>query len=273
MSVYRNKVALITGAASGLGKALAMELSTLGAIVVVSDIDEQGGNAVVEQLKSRGGQASFFTLDVSEAETFQQVINEIVVRYGQLDLLINNAGYSVNGEVRHLPPEAWRRITEVNFLGLVYGSRLAYLQMLKQGSGQIVNIASVFGLVSAPVASAYVATKHAVVGFSRSLRHEAAAFGIKVNTVCPGFIHTSFFENTKYVGAPKNKMLKKLTFSLMEPQKAAQKILHGVQKNKEVLAFPFYVWIYQWVYRHAGFLLRWAYKNTVREYHELLPKE
>ena len=273
MSYYRDKITLITGSASGLGRALAIQLAALGATVLVSDIDEQKGKSVVNEIGARGEKAQFFTLDVSDSEAFKQVMAKIVADYGRLDLLINNAGYSVNGEVRHVSPEAWQRITEVNFLGVVYGSQLAYLQMIKQKSGQIVNIASGFGLVSAPIASTYIATKHAVVGFSRSLRYEAETFGIQVNTVCPGFIQTSFFDNTTYVGAPKSEMLKQLTFSMISPEKAVSKILRGVQKNKALLLFPFYVWIYLWIYRHAEFLVRWMYKKTIRDYRKLLPKE
>ena len=126
-----------------------------------------------------------------------------------------------------------------------------------------------FGLLTPPTASAYVSTKHAVVGFSRSLRYEASTYNIKVNTVCPGFIQSAFFENTQYIGASKTKMKKELPKKMLTPEQAAKKILHGAAKNKEMIIFPFYVRFLWWLERFTPFLLRFFFRDTLKRYRDL----
>ena len=263
------QVALITGGASGLGAELARQLVHRGATVYVADLNGEHGTALVDAIREKGGRADMIELDVSDAEAVSHAVRQVVDAEGRLDLMINNAGYSVSGEIQHLRPEDWQRITAVNFLGVVHGSAAAYEVMRSQGSGRIVNIASVFGWVSAPVAAAYVATKHAVVGYTRSLRCEAEEYGVRVSLVCPGFIDTQLFENATYVGVDKATMLNQLKVPLMPVDRAARRILKGIDRNQEHIVFPWSVFIYRFLDRHFGFVLKWIYRKALAEHRQL----
>jgi len=193
----------------------------------------------------------------------------VVNRHGQLDVMINNAGYSANGEIQDVSAEEWHRITGVNFLGVVHGSQAAYAVMRTQGHGHIVNIASVFGLVSAPTAAAYVATKHAVVGYTRALQYEAETYGIRIHLVCPGFIDTPLFTNAQYFGVDKDTMLDNFKVPLMPVDQAARRILKGVKRGRRHIIFPWSVVIYRWFYRHCHWLLRWVYRRALKDHRSL----
>jgi NAD(P)-dependent dehydrogenase (short-subunit alcohol dehydrogenase family) len=125
----------------------------------------------------------------------QELVDETVRDYGRLDYMFNNAGIGMGGEVRDMDLEHWRRVLEVNLWGVTCGTSAAYEEMVRQGFGHIVNTASLAGLIPLPMVAAYCATKHAVVGLSASLRAEAAALGIKVSVVCPGFVETGIFRS------------------------------------------------------------------------------
>jgi NAD(P)-dependent dehydrogenase (short-subunit alcohol dehydrogenase family) len=265
----RDQIALVTGGASGLGAAIAQCLSAQGAWVYLADVNRVQGEDAAEGLRRSGGQADFIEVDVSDSEAMKDAVSAIVEKHGRLDVMINNAGYSVSGEIQHLDAKDWQRITSVNFLGVVYGSEAAYAVMRAQGHGQIVNIASVFGLVSAPAAAAYVATKHAVVGYTRTLRYEAEAYGIRVNLVCPGFIDTQLFQNAKYVGVRKDVMLDQFNVPLIPVDKAARRILKGMDSNKANIVFPWSVYLYRWLDRHAGFLMKILYRKALVEHRQL----
>lgn len=245
---------------------MAGELVARGAVVVLCDVDGDGVRAAAAEI---GGEA--LTLDVSDAQAVARAVDGVVARQGRIDLIINNAGYAISGEVRHLSADQFRRITEVNYLGVVYGAHAAYRHMLAQGHGQIVNVASLFGLVPAPMSAAYSATKHAVVGFSRSLRLEAQSLGVRVNTVCPGFIRTGLFDNAEYRGATREAMLKQVDVPMIDAGAAAAKILDGAQRDVPMITFPRYVGAMRWMDRHAPFLLRRFYARALRDHRALPP--
>lgn len=190
-SAYLDKVALVTGAGSGIGEALVRELARRGARVVATD--RRGDEAERVARSVPGGRVRAAELDVRSDE-FARVVDETVAREGEPDFLFNNAGIGVAGEVQDLALADWHAIVDVNVLGVVRGIAAVYPRMVARRSGHIINTASMAGLMPTPITTPYGMTKHAVVGLSRSLRIEAAEYGVRVTALCPGVIRTPILE-------------------------------------------------------------------------------
>ena len=247
-------MAVVTGGASGIGRALCEELARRKAVVVVADVDEEGAREIATAITRRGGRAEAAGIDVSRSDRVQDLVARTVSLHGRLDFMFNNAGMAVVGEVRDLELEHWRRILDVNLWGVIHGTRAAYAVMIKQGFGHIVNTASIAGLVSLPTAAAYTATKMAVVGLSTCLRAEAADFGVKVSVVCPGGVQTAIFRKATYVSVRREYLLARMRFKRVAAEKAAQVILRGVERNKAIIVFPYQARLIWWLNRlHFGF--------------------
>ncbi len=245
-STFHKKVIIITGAASGLGKGFAEALARMGAMLVLSDINEAGVKAVAERL---GAEAH--RVDVSDYEAVRQLVAQTVARHGRLDYMFNNAGFAVAGEVQKIPAADWDRIIAVNLNGVVYGAIEAYRVMVQQGFGHIVNTASLAGLVPGPVMVPYHTVKFAVVGLSRSLRIEGQDLGVKVTALCPGFIESNIYEAATTVGFPNEVMRKLVPFKLVETEVAIDIMLRGVAAGKELVILPRYGKMLWWLIRFA----------------------
>ena len=196
--VFVGKIAIITGGASGIGKALGTELFLLGAHVVLADVDGSDAESVAHEQTAHAstdtGSVVGAQLDVRNASEFQAVVDETIERHGRLDLLFNNAGISMGGETHDMDIAHWDRIIDVNIRGVVNGVQAAYPRMIAQGQGHIVNTASGAGLAPAPLTVAYTTTKYAVVGLSTCLRPEAAVHGVRVSVLCPGPVDTPILD-------------------------------------------------------------------------------
>ena len=184
-------VALVTGAASGIGRAIAQRYADAGSHVVVSDVDEEGGQETVRMIEEAGGEATFVAADVSNPEACEALVRRTVEAYGRLDVACNNAG--IGGEqapTADYPVEEWRRVLGINLSGVFYGMKVQIPAMLEAGGGAIVNVASILGQVGFEAAPAYVAAKHGVVGLTKNAALEYSAEGVRVNAVGPAFIRT-----------------------------------------------------------------------------------
>ena len=223
----KDRVSIVTGGGSGIGRALCVELARRGARVVVTDID---GDAAASVAKEIGG-ASFDRLDVTDAHEVERVVRDTKKQAGRVDLMINNAGIGIGGEAQHLSIEDWRRVLDVNLHGVINGVHAAYPVMIAQGSGHIVNMASIAGLFPFPIALPYTASKHAVLGLSLGLRAEAAALGVKVSVVCPAGIDTSIWSRSILRGQDKERAMALLR-PMMPVEQCARVILRGVEKNR-----------------------------------------
>ena len=263
------KVAIVTGGASGIGRALCEELSGEDAIIIVADVNAEGARQVAANICSNGGQALAEALDVSDAAAVKDLINRVTIEYGRLNYMFNNAGITVGAEVRDMDLKHFRFVVDTNLWGVVYGSLYAYEVMFKQGCGHIINTASMAGLLPFPSQTAYVATKFGVVGFSKSLRLEAVDFGVNVSVVCPGFVRTGIFEASPLINVDKQKLLAALPPKMMAPTQAAQIILKGVRKNKAVIVFPFIARIFWWLYRLHPVFLAPIHRKMIADFRRL----
>jgi len=186
----KNRVALVTGAGSGIGRATAMLFAREGASVVVVDTASKEGMETVEMIKSMGREAIFTKADVSEASDMEKAIKSCVEKYGKLDILFNNAGVAQDCSILDMSEDEWNRVINVNLKGVFLGSKYAIAQMIKQGGGVIINTASTLGLIAEPNCAAYCASKGGVIALTRALAVECALFNIRVNCICPGPVAT-----------------------------------------------------------------------------------
>ncbi len=189
------KAVLVTGGASGIGRAAAEAFARDGARVVIADLAEDGGRTVVEKLRAGGAEAHFVRADVARAADVAALVAKTVSLYGRLDCAFNNAG--IEGAVAPItdyPEDTFRRVLEVNVVGVFNCLRAELPQMLAQGRGAIVNTASVAGLIGFGGLSAYIASKHAVLGLTKTAALENAKLGVRVNAVCPGVIQTPMLD-------------------------------------------------------------------------------
>jgi NAD(P)-dependent dehydrogenase (short-subunit alcohol dehydrogenase family) len=232
--LFRGKIAVVTGAGSGIGRAVATRLGGLGATVCAADINEPGVRETALGITAAGGNAYAAKVDVTKDTEVRKLIEDVTKRHGRLDYMFNNAGIAIMGETRDMTDEQWKKIIDVNLLGVLSGTLAAYRIMVKQGFGHIVNTASLAGLIPVPTETAYCLTKYAVVGLSTSLRGEGAALGVKVSVVCPGFIKTPIMDTYIPLKFDRGDFADKLP-PMTDVDKAAVIIIRGVAKNKAII--------------------------------------
>jgi NAD(P)-dependent dehydrogenase (short-subunit alcohol dehydrogenase family) len=224
-SSVSGKVAFVTGGASGIGAALATKLVDGGAEVWIADRQVDSAQDLAQRLNSGGAKAHAIELDVRSYPSFERAVAEAVGQSGRIDYLFNNAGILVNGEVDSYTLDDWNDVFDVNLRGVVHGIQAVYPIMIGQHSGHIVNTASIAGLVATmPGPASYTATKHAIVGISKSLRIEAERHGVQVSVLCPGMVSTP--------------MLIAETSRGMAPERFAERALRAVLRGDAIIVLP-----------------------------------
>ncbi|GAB3589772.1 SDR family oxidoreductase [Angustibacter peucedani] len=273
----KRQVALVTGGASGIGRSIVAALSRRGHVVVVADVDEGAAKDAAAELgaaaASAGGVVEAVHLDVTDRAAFAAVAQQVARDHGSLDLLFNNAGIGVGGLVDELGDEHWDRTLAVNLHGVVHGVQAVTPIMTAQGSGHIVNTASMAGLMTVPMMLPYTTTKHAVVALSRALRAELKPVGVKVTAVCPAFISTPLLDNLNPGMAPTDATtgVRQMASHLQPrglpgPDELAEHVLRGIAANKALVVFPRYQWLVVLAQRWAPSLVHAVIDREVVAY-------
>lgn len=237
MTEIKGKVAVITGAGSGIGRALALQLAESGAKLALSDMDTLGLAETVRQVEQRGAEVHSQALDVTQREEVFVYADTVAEHFGVVNLVFNNAGIAYTGEVEVMPLKDFERVMDVDFWGVVNGTKAFLPHLIASGDGHVVNISSLFGLLAIPGQSAYNSAKFAVRGFTESLRMEmlAAKHPVKVSCVHPGGIKTAIARNSTAADGYAQKDLAAFFDKYLahtSPEAAARRILKGVRGNR-----------------------------------------
>jgi NAD(P)-dependent dehydrogenase (short-subunit alcohol dehydrogenase family) len=274
--IFDGATAIVTGGASGIGRALAEELAKRGCEVVLADLQIELAEEVASEINVSGGKAKAVKLNVTDFPAMERLVQETVQRTGRLDYIFNNAGIVIGGSANLYGIEDWNQVIDVNLRGVINGIQAAYKIMIAQGFGHIVNTASVGGLVHGPGNIAYTMTKHAVVALSESLRIEAAQAGVRVSVICPGAVRTPILEGGgKYgkllVDIPPEQMRRMWERARpMPPDLFAEKVLNSVAQNKAIIIVPSWWKVFWWINRLSPSLARcFAEKRFERMRREL----
>jgi NAD(P)-dependent dehydrogenase (short-subunit alcohol dehydrogenase family) len=251
-TAFAGRIAIVTGGASGIGKAMGAVMYRNGAHVVLADLDagsaEQAAADLADSVDRSVGSVHAAAVDVRDADDVQALVDAAVNRHGRLDFLFNNAGISVGGETHAMPPSYWDRIIDVNIRGVINGLGAAYPQMIAQGHGHIVNTASAAGLAPGALIVPYAMTKHAVVGLTTALRPEAATHGVRVSALCPGAVDTPILDAGPPAGLPAptigrppltaRRYMKVVGLTPMPADRFADAALRQVARNKAIIVVP-----------------------------------
>lgn len=229
MSVLKGKIVCITGASRGLGEALARAFDAQGARLVLASRNQ----ARIDSLAGALGDAIAVQTDVRMSEDLDRLVDAAVGEFGQLDVMINNAGLAVYGPAESTSEEAIHQMVDTNLKGVIFGSQAAYRVMKTQRSGHIINVSSIAGKLHLPNEAVYNASKWGVNGFSGTLALEARAYGVKVSTICPGGINTPFWKEQEFYPFPDHLDPER---DFLEPEEVAQSVVHMASLPKNCLA-------------------------------------
>jgi short-subunit dehydrogenase len=232
--LVKNKVVIITGAAGGIGSAAARRLGQAGAILILADIRKEPLAALEKELKNEGIEAQAVEHDVTDPESWRRLVDKVLKRYGRVDILVNNAGVVHPGAAETLPLPKIQQQVSVNFMGNIHGCRSVLPAMKEQGSGKIVNVASLGGIVPMPGEAVYSATKAAIRGYSFSLAAEVKGSGISVTTICPDSVET---DQLRYELLHDEAVLSFIG-EAMKPEKVAAAILRATGSKRPEILVP-----------------------------------
>ena len=255
---YRDKVVVVTGAGSGIGREVALAFAGRGASLALADISEEGLWAVRDELGAYDREVYNRVVDVSRAEECGEFCDEVYGEMGRVDVLCNNAGVAVGGDFQDVSLQDWEWIVGVNLWGVIHGCHYFYPRMIAQGGGgHIVNTASGAGLAPLPLMTAYCCTKYAVVGLSETLRAEAALHGIGVSAICPGIVDTPITRAVKLCSGTDRSTPQELQDRIVRiygrrgytPDRVAAAVVKAVEKNKGVVPVCPETYAGDWLHR------------------------
>ncbi len=233
--MFKDQVVIVTGGCSGIGRAAAFRFAQEGAKLFIADLSEKAGDALVEELEKTGTEAAFARIDVTDAEDVERMVADCIQRFGGIDVLVNSAGIlGPRARTERYPAEDFKKVMEINVVGLFYCMQAVLPHFLGKKSGNIVNLASVAGLGGFAGHSGYSASKHAVVGMTRTAAIEYAKHGIRINAVCPSFTMTPMLENamthddSNYLDALQNAIPMK---RFGKPEEIADAILYAASSG------------------------------------------
>lgn len=267
MEHFAKKIAIVTGGASGIGRAVGEELARRGACVILADRNSKMLEEAAGSFVKAGGHAKAVVLDVTDPQAVKKLVHDAASEFGQLDYIFNNAGVVVFGEARDFSYDDWRKVIDTNLYGVVNGVAAAYPLMIRQGFGHIVNTASAAGLVPVGGLASYVASKYGVVGLSNALRMEGAEFGVKVSVICPGLIDTPM-KNSKTANLDGGKLLA-MSPPLLPVEKCARTILRGVEVNKAFILVTPLAKIFWLLHRISPVLTMRILASQMKKLHEM----
>ncbi len=257
MKDFRNKVVVITGAGSGIGRATAMAFAGEGSKLHITDINKQRIDAVAEEIRRKGAEATPYVVDASNREAMKKFADEVFAAAGRVDILHNNAGIAVGCTIDKTSIEDWERVINVNLWGVIYGVHYFLPRMIEQGGGHIVNTASAAGLTGMPTLAPYTATKFALVGISEVMNIELRRYGIYTTALCPGIIATNIVKDSKIdICDKKGRSLKDSTVKFYAqrgapPERVAKDVLRAVRKNRPIQPSPYHAYLF-WIIRRIS---------------------
>lgn len=267
MKTFRQKKCLVTGAASGIGRATALAAVREGAILFLTDIDGDGLEHTALAIREAGGAvAAARALDISDFETVRRFAEDIQREHGSMDVLMNIAGISIWGDISHLENRHWRRCVDVNLMGPVHVLECFVPRMIEAcRGGHIVNVSSAAGLFGLPWHAAYSASKFGLRGVSEVLRFDLARHRIGVSLVCPGAVNTGLVKTVEIVGVDTSRpalvaMRERFAKHAITPEKAAAAIIRGVKRNRYMVFTSADIWLGFWLQR----LFPWPYEAAMR---------
>ena len=269
MKNFKNKVALITGAGSGIGQATALELARRGAELWLVDINEAGLEDTANQIKSFGGRCQTQLCNVGSSIDMKKLAKRVHDTHPALDILINNAGIGVAGRFVDTSLKTWNKVLDVNVKGVMLGCHLFAPNMIEQGSGHIVNVASAAAFIAAKDMPVYSMSKSAVLGFSESLRADLHEYGIGVSAVCPGIINTPIVANSVFEGkigasdTVKNKAMEFYKKRNYTADKVALGIIDAIEHNLAVRPISPEAWAMYWAKRWVPGVVDWLGRKDI----------
>ena len=251
---FRDRLALVTGAGSGIGRATAVRFAELGARVIASDVNAAGLESLREELGSKCVHTA--VVDVGDRAAMRAFAEDVHLRFGTLDILVNNAGVGLSGGLLDTSLDDWDWVLRVNVMGVVHGCHFFVPEMVKAGRGAVVNISSVLGFFPAAKVVGYVASKFAVLGLTESMRAELAPKGLRISAVCPGVIDTAIIQSTRFAGKADPERARSRTQATFKkrgypPSRVAEAIVEAIEKDVAVLPVSPEAWAMHFVTRFA----------------------
>jgi NAD(P)-dependent dehydrogenase (short-subunit alcohol dehydrogenase family) len=270
MKQLESRVAVVTGAGSGIGRAISVLLAKQGCRVALVDIDQTGLDETQRQIAAAGSHATAHRTDVSDKARMQDLADQVAGHYGSVHILVNNAGVSVSGPFAEQSLEDFEWLMGINFWGVVYGCKFFLPHLLAASEGHVVNVSSLFGLIGVGQQSSYCASKFAVRGFSESLRAELADSRVGLTSVHPGGIATNIAASTRVSGDEKTRARHSRAIErfkqMMPPEKAAEAIIDGIKRNRARVLITRETHVLDFLKRVApngsNALLEWGWKRT-----------